>query len=885
MPLASGTRLGPYEILAPLGAGGMGEVYRARDTRLDRSVAVKVLPDELALNPERLRRFEREARAVAALNHPHILTVHDIGTHDGMPFVVTELLEGQTLREALPRVRTVKQVLTLAVQAAQGLAAAHRKGIVHRDVKPENLFVAAEGHVKVLDFGLAKQAAVPDGEPRPTVSDVTQDGVVLGTVAYMSPEQAQGLPLDTRSDVFSFGVVLYELLTRRHPFRKETAAATLGAILAAEPPAPAEIVPDVNRELEKIVLRCLRKDPDRRFQHMGDVALELEELAAELAAASGTSPRPKAQLARRSWLLGAGALLGLLGPAAALWLKVSSREAGPPTVVPLTSYPGSEMAPALSPDGRQVAFIWNGERRDNWDVYVQMIGTASPLRLTTDPAADRSPAWSPDGRQIAFRRRYGVYVVPALGGAERKVADLSARPPEYWSAQWQWSLAWTHDGKGLVLSEVGPEGHEGLVLVPVDQGEKRQLTSDPTGPHFNPALSADGRQLAYVSCRSTYACAVQVLRLGADLGPEGPARRLTERPMLIGGITWSPDGRSLIFSASPAGGNVPYLWRVNASGGDAAERIELAGSLAGSPSAAPGVGRIVFSRGNQDPDIWKVAPGGVPAPFIASTRLDNNPEFSPDGRRLAFCSYRPAADGTRLDVVEVFVADADGSNRMQLTQGPGREQCGPQWSPDGRQIAFDSQADDGGWDIFVVDSKGGAPRLLTPSSASENIPSWSRDGRFVYFASNRSGRFEIWRVPAAGGETHQITRDGGFRASESPDGKLLYYVKKEMGLQPLFVRPVAGGEERQVLDELRTRSFVVTEDGLYHFGLEGSADEAAPRRPVLRFLHLATGATREVARVETTLHTGLTVSPDRRTILFSALKPLNHDLVLIENFR
>jgi eukaryotic-like serine/threonine-protein kinase len=375
LAVTRGTRLGPYEVAELIGAGGMGEVYRARDTRLERDVAVKVLPSDFATDPERLRRFEREARAVASLNHPHVLVVHDVGTHEGTPYVVTELLEGRTLRDEVER-RTpaLKQALAFAVQAAQGLAAAHRKGVVHRDVKPENLFVTSEGALKVLDFGLARQApTAAEGESRPTVSEVTRDGVVMGTVAYMSPEQAQGLPVDARSDVFSFGVVLYELLTRRHPFRRETAPATLGAIVETEPKPVGQLAPGLPPDLEKIVLRCLRKDPDKRFQHMDDVQLELEEVAADLDT-TGAQPATVRPAQKRRWLLliaGAAASV-LLAVALGLWLRFAARALPPPRVIQLTSYPGNELRPALSPDGRQVAFAWLGEKGDNPDIYVQM---------------------------------------------------------------------------------------------------------------------------------------------------------------------------------------------------------------------------------------------------------------------------------------------------------------------------------------------------------------------------------------------------------------------------------------------------------------------------------------------------------------------------------
>jgi serine/threonine protein kinase len=288
MSLSAGAKLGPYEIVAPLGAGGMGEVYEARDPRLDRHVALKVLRSEVATDADRLARFEREAKAVAALNHPNILTVHDVGVHEGTPYVVTELLEGENLREVVSRRSpTQRQVLGWAVQTAQGLAAAHQKGIVHRDLKPENLFLTTDGRLKILDFGLAKQtgpASIDSGAM--TASSPTAEGVVMGTVAYMSPEQVQGRPVDARSDLFSFGVVLYELMAKRHPFRKETAGATLGAILQESPPLLSSVDPSIPRAVDGIVGRCLEKVREERIQGAHDLGLALE---AVLAAPAGSA--------------------------------------------------------------------------------------------------------------------------------------------------------------------------------------------------------------------------------------------------------------------------------------------------------------------------------------------------------------------------------------------------------------------------------------------------------------------------------------------------------------------------------------------------------------------------------------------------------------------
>jgi len=865
LAVVRGTRLGPYEIGDLLGAGGMGEVYRATDTRLGREVAVKVLPADFASDKERLRRFEREARAVASLNHPHILTVHDVGTQAGTPYVVTELLEGETLRERLERrAPSLKEALSFAVQAAQGLAAAHRKGVVHRDVKPENLFVTSDGGLKILDFGLARHVPpTAEGEPGATQSTATREGVVMGTVAYMSPEQAQGLAVDARSDVFSFGVVLYELLTRKHPFRRGTSAATLGAIAETEPMAPGQLAPALPRDLERIVLRCLRKEPDGRFQSTADVALELQEVAAELdkppaAGAGRRTPLPR--------IAGVVAVV-LIGLAIAVAARLASRRVPQPRLVQLTTFPGQEQRPAFSPDGQQVAFAWTGEAGDNADVYVMSVAGGSPLRLTTDPSVEDFPTWSPDGRRIAFRRVSGslasLHVVSALGGPATKVEDLGPEGDHGWPYP---SLSWTSDGKRLVAAHGGPEGGS-LHLVPVDQGKERLLLSS-SGSLVSPAVSPDGRLLAYGACERPYACHVFVATLGPET-LEGSPRRLTrEAHNNLQGITWYRDGRSLVYSAEGMG----WLFGVPVSGNSPPERLQIPGRGARDPAASPVADRIAFSREDNpdDQDIWRLERGKPARPLIAHTVRDTFPEFSPDGKRLAFCSKRTGRG-------EIFVADADGSNPVQVTSGLGMGQGSPAWSPDGRRIVLDSIQPDRTAVIFVVGSDGGAAQQLTESQADDYRPVWSPDGRWIYFTSNRSGRFEIWRVPAEGGDPTQVTDRGGFAPRFSPDGRTLYYLRQE-DRGPLLARPVAGAEERRAVDAVSRTEYVVREDGIYYF------TDVGGRTSSLRFLDLATGRSRELAVVDHA-GAGLTVSPDGKTVLYGVRKPPNADLMLIENFR
>ena len=433
---------GDFEILAKLGEGGMGVVYKARDSHLDCLVAIKVLPADRVADPDWRRRFVQEAKAASALNHPGIITIHDIAQHNGIDFIAMEFVEGHTLdhlvqRRGLP----VGEAIGYAVQMADALAAAHAAGIVHRDLKPANVVVAANGRVKVLDFGLAKlidpvQLAGHGEAPTMTVSaPATDRGVVVGTVAYMAPEQAAGTLVDARADIFSFGAVLYQMVAGRRAFQGDSPLSTLTAVMREEPTPLRQLLADIPLELERVVTRCLRKDPERRWQSMADIKVALRELKEESDSGRLAAPGQIAARKPRTWLVLTLGALGLVGVAAVLgarlWRLRADRPA-PPTValtaVPLTTYQGREREPTFSPDGNSVAFAWNGETENNWDIYIKLIGPGPPLRLTTDTAPDVSPAWSRDGRSIAFIRAHGgratVVVVPALGGPERQVLEF-----------------------------------------------------------------------------------------------------------------------------------------------------------------------------------------------------------------------------------------------------------------------------------------------------------------------------------------------------------------------------------------------------------------------------------------------------------------------------
>jgi eukaryotic-like serine/threonine-protein kinase len=878
MALSPGAKLGSYEILSLVGAGGMGEVYRARDSRLGREVAIKVLPAERMGDEDRRRRFVKEARAASALNHPNIVTIHEIESADGNDFIVMEYVPGKTLAEVIPRQgMRLADVLRVAIPVADAVARAHAFGVVHRDLKPANIVIGSDGTVKVLDFGLAKLVADAESDisGRQTKTEDgaaganSRPGTVAGTAGYMSPEQASGRSVDARSDVFSFGSTLYEMATGRRAFAGNSAAETVAAVLREQPKAPSAWAPDLPRDLEKVILRCLQKDPARRFQHMVDVKVELAEIAQEME--SGALSARSGPHTRTRWVAGAlaGALVLAVG-GGALW-RSRLPEVPSPFVVALTSSPGIETEPTFSPDGNQVAFAWQGDKQDNWDIYLKLVGSAETRRLTTDGALDRFPSWSPDGRSIAFIRtsRMGglgtIQLVSPLGGAERKLSDQAV----VWGR-----LSWSPDGRWLATASIPyglatrPEG-DGVQLVSLADGSVHALTS-PAAPafHADPSFSPDGRSLAYASCTNTLDCHVEVVGLDADAAAKEPARRLTRETFWMGGLTWAGDGQSVVYDDRRNG----RLWRVVLAGDRPPERIEVAGFGAMWPTGAGSRNRLAFERGGDNTDIYRFEAGRPSTVIAASSSQEYSPQFSPDGRRFAFESGR-AGEGD-----EIWLAASDGSEATRLTHGPGQWQGSPRWSPDGARIAFDSQGRDGRWSVWTIGVDGGSLRRLTSSSgADDNTPSWSRNGRFVYVNSNRGGTRRIWRVPAGGGPAQRITETPGALPFESMDGRTLFF-QGDFSDSPLMALPLAGGRERQLVACTGQASLAVGAAGIYYqaCGVEGDLP--------LHLFDPATGRDRVIGTLEKP-DGGLTVSPDGKTILYAKQTAGGSDLMILENFR
>jgi serine/threonine protein kinase/Tol biopolymer transport system component len=892
-----GETLGRYTIESKLGEGGMGVVYKAHDTRLERTVAIKVLPHDKVSDPARKQRFVQEARAASALNHPNIVTVHDICSEAGMDFIVMEHLAGKTLDRTIPaKGLRMAQALHYGIQITDALAKAHEAGIIHRDLKPSNVMVTDEGRVKILDFGLAKLLEPMDPSVEATtLMSMTEEGVVIGTAAYMSPEQAEGRTLDGRSDIFSFGSVLYEMVTGRKPFSGESPLSLLAKVVTEDPVPPSSLTRSLPPELERTILRCLRKDPARRYQTMADLKVALEDVERE------SAPRTQvgAALWRRwIWIAVPAVLLLTVGSFAwRTWRSPQNTE--PLRAVPLTSLPGAERYPSLSPDGNYVAFTWNGPKQDNADIYVQQIGVGSPLRLTNDQGNDHSPAWSPDGRWIAFLRgqsevgKSEVRLIPPLGGPERKLADIRPRADLLRAA----TLAWCPASDCIVVTDsVGEDKPDALFAISLESREKRQLTypQHPLVGDTDPAVSPDGRWLVFRRNNRPFVGELYRLQLETGLNPVGEPSRLTQL-LASSGPAWTPDSKEILFPAKQS------LWRLAVSGESPPARLPFVGEDGLMPTVSRpkpgGLARLVYMRSFQDTNIWRVDTSAAGAPasspprvVISSTRFDSGAEFSPDSRQVAFMSSRSGES-------EVWLADPDGGNAVQLTS-MGATPGFPQWSPDGALITFHSDAE--GPEIYVIPAAGGKPRNVTSHPAWDAFPSFSRDGRWVYFSSNRGARAvdrQIWKTPASGGEADQVTNGIGAAARESPDGAYLYYVEALDRPSPLWRQPTSGGAPVRVLDGvvLVSREFVVLKGGIYYidrpssnaqvsfsgpFGTGGIAGEAR-----LQYFDFATGKSRTVTRNLGNVGLGLTVSSDGRTILYSRVDSSVDDLMLVENFR
>jgi eukaryotic-like serine/threonine-protein kinase len=776
MSLVPGTRLGPYEIVGPIGAGGMGEVYRAKDTRLGRDVAVKILPTHLSQNPEVRERFEREAKAISSLNHPHICTLYDVGREGDADYFVMELLDGESLGARLERgPLKLDEALKIGAQIADGLAAAHKQGIVHRDLKPGNVVLTKAG-AKILDFGVAKlrEEQVVDMATRTT--PLTSHGAMVGTVQYMSPEQLEGKPVDHRADLFAFGALLYESLTGQRAFAGQSQASVIAAILTAEPRPVSELVATTPPAIDRVVKSCLAKDPDDRWQSASDLARELKWIAEGKSGSAVTSTSDRTPRSTRiPWLIAAAGLIaglagvayGLRGPADAAPVLPTTRF----SVVPASGE--LEGAPAVSPDGRSIAYI-KVAADGSIGLWLHSLDTGA-ARLLAGTEGARQPFWSPDGKAIAFFAQGKLKKVPVGGGEPQVLCDAADPRGGAWGDSGE--ILFTANAAGALL-RVSSSGGEVKPVTKLTEGTGEQS-------HRFPEFLPGGRRYLYSSMGAKDLSGIYWASLDGT-----PAKRILPD---LSGARFDPRGL-LLFRR----GTTLMAQRFDPERGEIrGEAVLISGDVRSDEQMSAYEGFSISHTGvltlragsNRTLQLGWWDRSGKKLADIAPGQSFREPAISPDDAK----AVAGGVDGTPTEGAIWVVDLGPGGQVARLTFGGSYSET-PSWSPDGRFVAYSSPRQDG-WALLRKRADGtGEEESLYQSRHSMWVDDWSRDGRFIVFEEFKPNTgADLWLLPTSGDRTPVPYRQNATNDSHSmlsPDGRYLAYVSDELGVAEVFVETV-----------------------------------------------------------------------------------------------